>query len=639
MTVRGKMEALVDRGERRSHQEWLSNLLGRERGRMLVAAAIVLFGFVLVLLLLPVTYQVGDDAYYRSVTAGYVSGTPDGHTVFTGFALATLISWLYAAVPSIAWYDVASCAILLVSSWAITKTILKFAVRHFSRPISSALLATLFFAALLVYPIAVMNFSTTSMIAGAGATAVIAEISSNKDSNRVVIFDAALILALAALSYEWRTLMFEMSLCFMAVVTCGRLIKASGRTKRVLILTVLAAAVLIAPLNLLDRAAYSDQGWQNYISYNKARAKFMDYGHESWLSGQDSYQAEGWTRNLLKLVENKFLMDEDITEESFLNLSKDKSTIIEGLRYWWRFLKSRSHVQCYVMSGLLMAAAISCVQITSPKKSIEEMRSFWTTVFVCLGTIAVILYCCWQGNFYYRHFVGLMVFPFFFMTRALVIGGSSANRTSRRAKHFASRRLLGRPALSIMAASLLLPAMICGVVLSDAARTAIVTQRRMTYDTLLAYTMQHKDSIFIGSIYPNFDAFSVRDIQSESNYFYWGHFQSMMYSPLYMDKLENLKIDGPMYADAFLDDNVYYVGTDQELAELLLNYLEEELEMDLSWRTVDSLEAYSVETGGSQYVEESFNLRAYHIEPEVIRTDIHILKLEVESAADSEGVK
>ena len=152
MTVRGKMEILVDGGERRSHQEWLSSLLGHERGRALVAAAIVLLGFAFVLFLLPVTYQVGDDAYYRAVTAGYVSGTPDGHTVFTGFALATLISWLYTAAPSIAWYDVASCAILLVSSWAITKTILKLAARCFSRPISSILLATLFFAALLAMP-------------------------------------------------------------------------------------------------------------------------------------------------------------------------------------------------------------------------------------------------------------------------------------------------------------------------------------------------------------------------------------------------------------------------------------------------------------------------------------------------------
>lgn len=607
--------------------EWQS----KESGRIVVSLLLTACLFLILWVAVPLTYQVGDDAYYRSIVAGYVTGVPDAHTVFMGYAVSELMSGLFRIAPSIPWYDIISYSILLLSTVAIIKSLFKATHRNGVSQSCSLLIGLLSLIGLLAYPIAVVNFSTTSAIAGAASVAVISELLKSKDDGRITVFaDGLLFLFLAVLSFEWRVLMFELSCCFIVVVAVCRIVWGDKRVKKAVIGLLGALVIALIPLIMVDTQAYDSTEWKNYISYNTARAHYMDYSHPSWDSAKDEYAAEGWTENLIKLVENRFLMDEDINEDSLRALASEHSSISEAVDFLLSFIKSRPVVQGYIVAGILLAVLVGLSWMRrwrEPNSPIEtsSVEAVVITALICLGALGAIGYCSLRGNLFFRHFVGLMLFPFPAMIKeaSALFSNSELGFRSQETKELLVG-VLGRTALIC---SLCIPAILSLLIITDGTRQAIIQSRRNTYEVLTEYTSNHPESIFIGSIYPDFSMFKTQDINLESNYFFWGHFQSMMYSPLYTDKLNRLGKTEWLYSSALLDDDVYYVGENNELAQLLLAYLEEETGHDLEWGLVASLPVESVVLRGSQYIEETYNPNSHFLPVEHAEKNILVLKI------------
>lgn len=607
-----------------------SDFLNSERRRLAMSIIITCLIAILTSAISPLAYQVGDDAYYRGVTAGYVTGSPNAHTWFTGYALAYLIALLYTFASNIPWYDLVGLGIILLSSVAFNKSLLKAIARTRAHVVVSLVLLLLANMALFVYPIAIMNFSTTSLIAGAAASITLLELGTmDNESSRVKIFDSCLVAVLLALSLEWRLLMFELSVCFAGMIAICRWV--FDRKSRKLIAGVVSISLIATvPLLIINYAAYADPAWQEYIAFNRARAQFMDYGHFPYESARELYEEYNWTPEMLKLVENKFLMDKAITTESLASLSDHEQSVVSGLRYLWSFIKARPMVQGYCFSGFILAVILLVKWVVLSIQGDEEFVQgrarcdIFQTVLICFGTIATLLYCSWKGNLYLRHFIGLMLFPFGAIIRSWFL-------TARYKKVYRSSIFEG---LTFAACVLLvlIPVKMTLNVIANQTRVMQITTRDDTYTTLLDYTSRRKENIYIGSIYPSFKLFRVEERDRESNYYFWGHFQSMMYSPLFYEKIENNDIDKEMYSDILLRDDAYYVGTNPELAEILLSYMEQRYHLELKWVIVDSLPIEDVKTCGSNYIEETFDAKKYSEDTIVLEKRIDVMKIEVENA-------
>lgn len=609
--------------------DWLS----KEAGRVAISALMSVTLLVVLALAIPLTYQVGDDVYYRSIVAGYITGEPDAHTVFMGYGISLIMAGLYRTIPAIPWYDITNYFILVLSSTAIIKSLFKVMYRNGCSQSCAAIVGLISLVGLFAYPMAVPNFSTTSAIAGAAAVAVIAELLTINDENKIIIIsDGILFLLLSILSFEWRVLMFELSACFIAVVAFCRVVWGNNRVRKTISACLAVLVAALVPLILLDVRAYESSGWDNYISYNSARAHYMDYSHPSWSEATGDYTSEGWTENLIKLVENRFLMDEDINEESFKTLAHERFTFAEGLEFLLNFIKSRPVVQGYMAAGALLIALVVLSwtrQSTSRELSISApmIGARVSVILIILGTLAAICYCSLRGNLFFRHFVGLMLFPF-----PAMIGECSALFSKNELAYESqptNKLVLGVFGRTALIVSLCIPFIFNLLIVTDGTRRAIVWNRQNVYRTVLRYTSSHPNNIYIGSIYPDFSLFKTQGVNLESNYFFWGHFQSMMYSPLYTKKLINLGISEWMYSDVFLNNDVYYVGNNDNLAQLLISYLEEETGLNLEWDTVDVLPSQGVVCGGSQYVEETYNPEDFFRPIEYEEEVISILKIRV----------
>ena len=597
-----------------------------EKNRVVASFLLVILVAIPIYLFIPVTYQVGDDAYYRAVTAGYVTGVPDGHTVFTGYLLASLIASLERVFPTGVWYDVFTLVILLLSSISITKSLMKKFYRSSVPTDEAMVLLVLFVLAFFAFPLSIANYSTTSILAGAASVSLLFEYGEEVDGERqALVSDGVLIPTLLFLCLEWRLLMFEVSCCFFAVVLFHRFIRADAALRKDIILVVISCVLLSAAGLVGNFIVYSPAEWDEYIQFNRARAHFMDYRHPSFSANQEMYESFGWTEELLDLVENKFLMSESINREAFVALSGSSNGVAGTLRYLIRFFRTRPLAQGFFVGWVFLTTVQMRNEIRSKRNPI-----FSPVLHVSALYLLVLLYCCHQGNLFFRHFIGLSAFPF---TAAILnhpahsagIAPNTAKRPKHLAPHHASFQGLVSAYISI---SLLIPAVMCGQAIVDETRMAIIQERAQSYTALLDYVDSRKENIYIGAIYPDFRLFRSHDIDAESNYYFWGHFQSMMYSPLFYQKLMNAGINDAFDASIFFNDNVYYVGTDKALSDQLLAYINDRYDTNYEWEVVDRLPIIYVESDtGSRYVEESYDASRYAHPAVVEDAQIEVLHL------------
>ena len=560
---------------------WVDRAYGRERGRW---AAAFIFSLLLLLLmraLQPVTFYDNDDLNIAWALAGYRSGTPSFSHPFLNCITAAIVSLLYTLFPRVAWWLAVQTVGLLCGMTAFGASLTKVCFRR-GLPATVPLgLFALSGAALFFYPVSLVTFTLTSSVLGLGAVSLC--IAADR-ADAPGTFRAYLSLGAAMLagSFLVRQSAGLCAACFYAGALVYRMadayLAADRRAiKRVWItagIAALAAATLTAA-NGVGRSALQPDG---FLTFEEARASYMDYPHDSYQDDPALYTSVGWDGTLASLADAWFYMDERVDAERLNTIVEGSAfarmTFSERLRAGWQvfteFLGKYPLAQYWCMLSIGVCAALLLAFLLSGKRA-------WlpAAVGVCLfiGAAFLTAFLCVQGRMNLRTLMTAL-YPWMAAGTLLTVLAFPEGGEGR-------RRTLGGAALLMLCGAMLYPCYkIARTVYSYKSGEQLAIARG-----LASYVMAHPDGVYIRDVYAanSFDATSVYPEAKPTNLMDWGGCD--MYSSARVAQMEKNGLTSP-YADVFLQGNVYYV-CDKDGAYLPL--------LDEYMRSVRGASGYRVE--------------------------------------------
>ena len=364
-------------------------------------------------------------------------------------------------------------------------------------------------------------------------------------------------------------------LCFWALALFYLLIKYKKRnllkkTGIILLSTTIALSAVWGTSLWNDSIRHHSES-EEFLDFNTSRSNYIDYPHQSYDENPQRYQAVGWDRSLAVLVDNWFFMDErvntqalkalsglnDITEEREIGL---KTKIYNMLKTGWNELRSNQRYYPILIMLFLIAVLLIVFFIINRNKPLE----FFVAICSILGAILLCCYLCWQGRFLFRTF-DIIAIPLVIYLIIMSIDIFTPSSNSSKIKW----RIFG----GILGLLYLVPCVWNAFLEYDPQANTIKLESIRKTNILETYIAQNESNLYIGdfSVMDNINPYVHFDGQYPSNFMAWGG--STYYSNIYYRTLEN---NGrvSLYADAFLEDHVYYVTTVESIqSALFLEYM------------------------------------------------------------------
>ena len=299
--------------------------------------------FTLVFSMLSPSFQTNDDTQMMMIASGKGIGlAPDEHIVFSNVVIGQVLKALYGAYPAIPWYGV---YLYFVQYLAYSSLLYCVIVPGFTR--WRLALYVLYFAGVGIFSLNNLQFTTVACVAGQSGT----------------------LACMTAL--RRRTASAESRVCGLLSVGVGMLVVASLIRLACIVPTILiaipvaicwfawpprravllpaatsaaACAVLVLGFAVYHNSYYNrDSKWQEFLRYNKLRAKFNDYGWIRYTPETASiFNAVCWSENDHAMIERWFYDDPVVYSEARLqrivaaNNWRTRSLMIE---YVWRHVE------------------------------------------------------------------------------------------------------------------------------------------------------------------------------------------------------------------------------------------------------------------------------------------------------------
>lgn len=533
---------------------WCKRVLHGERGRWALAFAVSLAALALMRALQPVTFYDNDDLNICWALAGYRSGTPSFSHPFLNCAAAAFVSALYTLFPRVAWWLAVQTAALLVGMTAFCASLLKVCARRELSPLVPLGAFALCCLALFFYPVALVTFTLTSAVLGVGAVSlcIAADRGDAPRTFTAYLLGGAALLAGSFLIRQSAGLC-ACCFCFGALLyrfLTARLAADKRAAKRVLAVAGAAAllAVALTALNSFGRSALQPDG---FLTFEEARASYMDYPHDAYHENPALYDSVGWDDTLAGLTDAWFYMDERVNAENLAAIVRGsayaRTSFAERLASGWRvfavFLGKYPLAGYWCMLSLGVLALLLLAFLLGGKRAWPH-AALGGALF--LGAAALLAFLCAQGRMNLRTLMTVL-YPWMAagtLLTVLALPGKDAGR----------RRVFGGAALLALCAALSFPSYkIARTVYSYESAEQLSAARG-----LADYAMAHPGNVYIRDVYAanNFDATTVYPDEKPTNLMDWGGCD--MYTSARAAQMEKNGLASP-YADVFLLDNVYYV--------------------------------------------------------------------------------
>lgn len=371
----------------------------------LALVALVCTGVAVVVswLLAPPVFGINDDTKIQLILSGGGWTEPSAHAQFINIVLGWVLSSLFRLVPSVPWWFTWQVMGVVVSLYAWNLS-LAYALCGSEGPlVPRKLLAAIALCALssvsaFMYALSLVSFTLTAGTMAASAVLLqcvrLAQPGLGQ-RRRYGVLVAALVVsafctrpssAIAALSFG--VLLFVPLLADVA--------KGSGdRRARMLALAralvPLAVGVALAfCCNVANTVKNSAPQWQQFLSTNAARHKYLDYPHESFDENPALYASVGWSEELEALVNDEWLfMDDRVTPEAFTALSKG-GTLTEqlGIRHIidsWRH--GEGMFDSRTVTGLVVLIAAAVVALLAVSRDKTRWAMALLAVVACAGEL------------------------------------------------------------------------------------------------------------------------------------------------------------------------------------------------------------------------------------------------------------
>ncbi len=298
------------------------------RFALLAVLALLAIAFVV----LRPSYDTNDDVFMTMIAAGQgFSPAPDEHLVFTNILVGQALKWLYIHAPQIPWYGCYLLAIHYLAQVALLYCALTIDLPSPSRAdrrgeSSGALkrfaLYLLSFALVELVLLNNMQFTTTAFLAAeSGIFLLLLAARRCASQPRSAVFGplvAAVLLMVVAALVRFESLLMALLIAAPLVVLVPW--PAIRKALVPLGLATTTAALLVGLAVAYDQAAYAaDPQWRDFISYNRLRVKFNDYGWTSYTPRTaDVFAAVGWSENDHAMIAHWFFDEPELYSEARL---------------------------------------------------------------------------------------------------------------------------------------------------------------------------------------------------------------------------------------------------------------------------------------------------------------------------------
>lgn len=251
-------------------------------------------------------YETNDDMGICNIVNG-VTGTNDPHLVYSNYLLGLLLSVCYRVMPGITWFPVLQYAALFLSFTAITYVV----IRKMKNSSSVWIVAVVICFFSYEGYIKLQYTKTAGIVSAAGLFLLLYAVECEKISRGALLGGS--LLACTGFMYRKNQFFAEAALMTgIAVVLLFRLRKSGAQKWKRLARYIGSAVfllVLLGGLELLDRAAYSSEQWQDYTAFNEARTELFDYGFPKYSDNEEAYNALGIDKTACSLYRSNNYMD------------------------------------------------------------------------------------------------------------------------------------------------------------------------------------------------------------------------------------------------------------------------------------------------------------------------------------------
>lgn len=532
----------------------------------------------------PVVFFINDDENILYSLAGYyTNGSPADHS-FVNYVLGSFIRMLYRAFPILPWYGIYHVLVLFLSIAVLNRCILK-AGQEGNCLFFSYFFLIIFHIVLYLYMVILMQFTTTSALAGTAAIALIFLRDGKNSALRVYWCDTFLSILLLLLCYMHRKNSGYVIFCFYFLVYGWQLAcifrRETGWIRfRALIMAscgLFLAIVLLGSVMWGSNAARGTDGWNFFYQYDTARYRMTDYPHDTYEENPELYQQIRWNESLYTLAGETwwFFMDERINVDSYSQIAQTGFyDTPHGPGEMIRAAKNLLKNDSFAGSGFFLfcfSSLLAAINLLGRKK-----RN-WLSILLILccfgGALLQISYLCLKDRFILRAFHVILLPATVIMTLCFLV-----NTNEWRYSH----KKMYQGALAFVCAY-------CLVVLSQklpvfysALRQQAQERVEISQNTLEIerYAMEHPDRVYVYDTGLTFRylPFITYTGHYPSNLFFWGGMG--WNSPTFFEQLSCNQMEN-LYSPVFFQENVYYITRETympgglSMRERFETYLEE----------------------------------------------------------------
>ncbi len=506
-----------------------------------------------------IEFLTNDDLIMQMIANGLVSGQPDGHLVYSGFFWGWPLSLLYRITGAIDWYSMAQLFWLVLGSVIVICKVIK----KVQKPVFKVLAGVIF---IIIWRItlfrcfAQLQFTVTAAFVGSVAVfyALLTDI--NEDKSKW-IRDLVLVSIFVLVSYNIRNMALFMLVPFAGAGWLGKWIGTGFKDKKTNLRFVSLAVCIIATLlvsEACNRAYYSGEDWDKYLSFNKQTENVFDYsGFSDYEQFRETYESIGMSKvdyEAIAYYDLQLLM-EDINEGSLKTIYEmnPKGTIPSGQvikNFIGRNLGYTDRpINLVVYLLWITAAVIAVLQL------IKEKNKYLLTDLVLLfaARMALWIYLIYEGRLPDRITWSLYIAELLVLTASLINVEYS--------KQY--KRIV------IIGAALIL-ALSCYVGIPKAGKIVGDNKARNYYSTsfeqLLDYAAKNPENLYF------LDANSLANVSRLKNEhkgasiaFLGGWLPGC---PVEQEQLTKHGIDNPTnHLDVLNNDSVYYVFKDSDITK------------------------------------------------------------------------
>lgn len=521
--------------------------------RFLIALLTTAVCFLIAALSSTLSYMTNDDAGIQSLLSGNVTGEPYITHQFINIILGAFISFLYKLLPQIQWWYVYSLLLLAVGIFMLHFCIIKICKDKKISLKTAILVIAVVDISFMVYSIANVSFTTVPAVLGTGLVALLFA-SDNVENKRTLKWIGCIVVIGYVLLLIHRSASAYALICY---ILLGVLWNFTGRYKvdRKLVLrfgTVCMFFVLLTGcVTGLNKIADEKINGTEFIQYNAARARYMDYGHDSYAENPELYEEAGWSEELYRLVGNWYFMDEAVTAENFNYLSENskvKSSITASSKTV--LMTALKNTGCQAIICLWIVSIFFVILSVTICFNVRKLY------FICmnnLGSILLLLYQLLKGRMLYRSLF-VVLLPAVVINCILIMN------------HYQMKKKEEQ----IFKVLLFLGLLCCNSLILDytfdpvrnAYKENVMEKSRKTEQ----YVLAHPDNTYLYApfVYNNISPWSVYTGKGLSNMIPWGG--SAYHSDNYNRRLELNNIDD-LSGEVVKRDNIYLLFNENIMGE------------------------------------------------------------------------